>query len=133
MAASTNIQAVIDASYLLAYLMPDETNPQVDKTMDLHASGLIKFYAPLLLIYEVISGLNTAILRHKITFHHAQTLLTEISKLHLTLTENQPLSVLKLAQVHHLSAYDSSYLELAQRLKIPLYSLDKKLTSLTPQ
>lgn len=37
------------------------------------------------------------------------------------------LAILKLSMEHELSYYDSSYLELALRLKIPLRSNDKRL------
>lgn len=85
---------------------------------------------PALIDYEITNALHLAIVRRRFDCHFAKKYFRLFQEINLTRQTPDFSQVLILAQEHRLSAYDASYLELSLRLKLPLYSLDKKLIAL---
>ena len=73
MAANTNNIFVIDASFVLAFLL-DEGNVEVESIFEKQARGEIRFIAPSLLKYEVGNSLRTKLMRKKLKKEKAQKL-----------------------------------------------------------
>lgn len=112
---------VVDASYILSLLLPDETTaPDTSLPM----------FAPPLLRYEIANGLRSATLSQRITEQLALTLYQEFQSFPITYQEPDHLESLSQAIAHKLSVYDASYLVLAQSLGSPIKSFDKTLTKL---
>jgi predicted nucleic acid-binding protein len=81
--------------------------------------------------FEFANGLLSAQRRRRIYAERRQALLTEIGGLDIredeTPREQHWQSVSALADVYGLSVYDAAYLELAQRRRLPLATLDEAL------
>lgn len=129
MAGSTN-KFIIDASYILSFLLSDEKIQETEEVFDKFSAGEIRLYAPHLLTFEVLNALNVAVLRKRINFNVAQELAEYFLNLAITTLTIDPLKTLDLAHAKNLTFYDASYLYLSQAQNAPLLTLDKKLQSL---
>ena len=80
---------------------------------------------------EVANGLQSGIRRGRVTLEKRDALLTALADMDIRAdleTDHHAWSTtVRLADRHRLTVYDASYLELAQRLGLPLASLDKAL------
>ncbi len=115
--------AVVDASYILSLLLPDE-NLSV-------ASVPEKMFAPSLLDYEIISALKSAVMSKRINEKLAVALFSEYQNLPITKKTVDFKQVLAVALKYKLSTYDSSYLVLANDLKLKLLTLDRQLQKIS--
>lgn len=130
MAANTRFPsvAVIDASFVLARLLPDEKQtPKVASYFDRFAQGKLKLIAPQLLPYEVTNALRSGVLQRRLTLSIAKQLTQGFLKLPIDYHQIDFEPVLALAIKHRLSAYDAAYVALAKKRKLTLLSLDRKL------
>lgn len=118
---------VVDASFLLSFLFPDENNSQVEKILDGVYSGKVKLIAPLLLPFEIFNGFWTAFIKGRVSENIIENLSEQFFNLNITFIEINYLEVLKLASSKELTFYDASYLYLSQAHNLPLLSLDKHL------
>ena len=80
MAESTNRQFVVDASFVLAILLPDENVKALDNTLDLYAQGKIGFFSTHILPFEVLNGIRSAVLRKRINKNLATKFLFILKK-----------------------------------------------------
>jgi predicted nucleic acid-binding protein len=110
---------VVDASYILSVLLPDEKSR--------HQSVPQEMFAPNILDYEVVNGLRSATLQKRISQNVATALFTQYQKLPIIKKEISFDQLLQLSIKHQLSAYDAGYLLLAKTLRLQLLSLDKQL------
>lgn len=120
---------VIDSSITLAWLFEDERTDSADAVLDrVIATGAS---APSLWRLEVANGLQAALRRGRIDVAFRDASLTDLRALAITIdreTDEQAWgTTLHLADRHRLTLYDASYLELAQRLDLPLATLDQEL------
>lgn len=121
---------VIDASFVLAFLLPDEHQDQVDDLFAKYTSGDVYFVAPTLLPYEVTNALSASVKRKCLTNLQAQNLLDAFLNFSFPLLSIDFKRTLFLSEQHQLSVYDASYLVLSQDLQYPLLTFDKQLKSL---
>lgn len=112
---------VIDTSYVMSWLLPDEKSPKPVKG---------QLTAPELLVYEVINALKTSVRRNRINSDIAQQLLHEFESWNIQYFKIDNESVLNLAITEELSGYDASYLYLAKKMKCDLLTWDKRLGEL---
>lgn len=134
MAVITDIpsQIVVDASAMLAKLLPDEkTLAQIEDYFHLFSRGKISFMAPVLLPFEVANGLRSAMKQKRLTDKIAAKLLDEFLKLDIGYRRIDFALALKLAIKNETSVYDAAYISLAASEKVPLLSLDKRLMEIT--
>ena len=120
---------VVDTSITLAWCFEDErTQPITDLLYRLGQTGAL---APFLWPLEVLNGLLMAERRRRVDSRKRQRLGGFIRALPVTLdteTADQAwTATLRLAERHRLTVYDAAYLELAQRRKLPLATLDEDL------
>lgn len=113
---------VVDASYVLDLLLPDETRAMTELT---HA------VAPQLLVFEVTNAIKMAVVRKRVTAKVAIALLNEFEGWKIKLLDVSASEVLELALVSDLSVYDASYLWLAREQKAELLTWDKKLAAMS--
>ncbi len=127
-----NIDLVVDASIILAWLLPDEREKMVNRIFAAYRQKKNHIYAPKLLIYEFINGLKSAILRKRIDWLKARRAIEVFKQMKFELIDQsgEEVNILKLANKLNLSVYDAAYVALAKKLKIKLMSLDKKLLKL---
>ena len=120
---------VIDNSVALAWCFEDEHTQAVLELLDRVAET--GAFAPSLWPLEALNGLFMAERRRRVDAPRAQRLAGFLSALPITLDTETPYqawtTTARLAQPHRLSMYDAAYLELAQRRKLPLATLDGDL------
>ena len=120
---------IIDASFILAYLLPDEDVQVVNKTFEEYAQGKIRLISSPLLAFEVINSLREAT-RKRINKAQALNLTIEFLKIDITYQDINFEQLIRLSIDNNLSAYDASYLYLAQKENTKLLTLDTKLKNL---
>lgn len=120
---------VVDNSVALAWCFEDEhTRPIMDLLDRVAESGAV---APSLWPLEALNGLLMAERRKRLDAKRRQRLAGFLRALPVTLdmeTADQAwTATARLAERYRLTLYDAAYLELAQRRKLPLATLDKDL------
>lgn len=126
-------KVVIDASVALAFLLPDEKETKVDLLFLAFTKGKTKIIVPGVFYFEVFNGLRSAVLSKRIKSKLAQNLLINFLKIKLVVSKADWLKCFRLALKEKISYYDASYLSLAKKEKIPLFTLDKLLKPLLSQ
>ncbi|MGA9724338.1 MAG: type II toxin-antitoxin system VapC family toxin [Candidatus Binatus sp.] len=120
---------VIDNSVALAWCFEDEHTHAVMDLLDRVAET--GAFAPSLWRLEALNGLLMAERRKRVDAKRRQRLAGFLRALPVTLdieTADQAwTATARLAERHRLSMYDAAYLELAQRRKLPLATLDEDL------
>ena len=114
---------VIDASYLLAFLLK-ENNFEVNELMKQYKSKKVSLISTTLLKFEVCNTLKTAILRKRVNKKYAQELLQAFLEYDILEENIDFLQVFKLSISKNISFYDASYLYLAKSKEIKLLTLD---------
>lgn len=125
-----NTKCVVDASFVLAFLLPDEEIPDVESLFDEHKLDQVSLVAPYLLPFEVFNSLKMAIKRHRLSEATVSEVAIEFIGLNIGLVSTHYEKALGLAIKHDLSFYDASYLSLSRGKNLPLLTLDKKLKRL---
>ena len=120
---------VIDASVAAAYCFDDENEPVADAAFTLLEGGG-EALAPVLFWFELRNAVLVGSRRGRIDNEQMKLVLNRIERAAITLG---PLpradAIFALAQRHRLTFYDAAYLELAQRERVGLATLDKALAS----
>jgi predicted nucleic acid-binding protein len=121
---------VVDASATLPWCFEDEANDWTEKLLDRAARNepmMVPAHWPV----EVSNALLMAQRRQRIDAERAEWFWDKLSALRITLEPPlqpaQAKSILILAAQYRLTFYDAAYLELAQRLALPLATLDGEL------
>jgi len=118
---------VIDASFVLAFLLRDGNCQQTDIIFKKYRDNKLSLFAPGLLYYEVINGLRSACLSKRIDQKQSNELLTLFLSLDIkTPVVNWDETLLE-SFAKKVSCYDASYLVLAQNLDAKLLTFDKQL------
>ncbi len=119
------IACVIDCSFFLSSLLPDEKK----EGFDFFAFSI---HVPPIFFLECLNVLATAFKKQRITKTQYEESITAFKDLpflvdNFSSTQESIYPLYQLSQEHNLTSYDASYLELALRLKSPLGTLDKKM------
>lgn len=121
---------VVDASFILDFLLPDEQSTNVIKTFEDYKKGEMNFIAPIILPFEVANGLKYAVKSKRIKEGVALELLETFLKLDITLLQISLEKTLQISLEKELSIYDALYVALARQENFSLLTLDKKLKKL---
>ena len=120
---------VIDSSVALTWCFEDERTPATLALLDRVAQAGAT--APTLWPLEVLNALAMAERRKRLTAVQRHHLAGFLRNLPITLDPETAaqawIATTRLAEQHRLTLYDASYLELAQRLGLPLATLDQEL------
>jgi predicted nucleic acid-binding protein len=123
---------IFDSSFVGALTIPDEKNPQVDK-MYAKIQNEDEKYTSHLLWYEIANIFNNLIRRRRFTSDNVMQLFPYLIALGLKtdseIGAHYSQKLLRLCNDYNLSSYDASYLELAERKKAVLCTLDEGLRS----
>jgi predicted nucleic acid-binding protein len=126
---------VLDASIALAWGLPDESTEHAQSVLaEVNSTGA---RVPSLWITEVLNGVLMAERRKRLTVQEGERFLATLATLHrrrkIQIAETQPARAFArvgpLARDHRLTAYDATYLLLAQRAALPLATTDRALVS----
>lgn len=124
------MKRVIDASFVLDFLLPDEQSPYVIKTFEEYKKGQITLVCPVILPFEVANGLKYAVKSKRIKENVASELLEAFLKLDIGLLQINLEKALYVSLEKELSIYDASYITLSQQENLALLTLDERLKSL---
>lgn len=120
---------VLDSSATLAWIYPDETTDAVRVVFETVSSD--GCFVPSLWAIEVANGLTAGVRRRRTTAAFRAEALSVLELLPITedgeTRTHAWMATLHLADQFGLTLYDAAYLELAQRLSLPLASLDEEL------
>ena len=122
---------VIDSSVTLAWCFADERTTAVNAVLtQLAESGAV---APSLWRLEVANALQMAVRRKRIDAAFRDATLADLRALTIDIDINTDAqawtATLRLADQFQLTLYDAAYVELAQRLALPLAALDQDMRS----
>ena len=120
---------VLDSSVALAWCFKDERTPLTDALLDrVTLEGAV---APQIWPLEALNVLLAAERRGRIDRDLRLRLTDVLTALPITIdaetAERTWGATARLAEAHRLTAYDAAYLELAQRLRLPLATQDAEL------
>lgn len=120
---------VLDSSVALAWVLPDESNPNLDQLCD-HLTDDIALVPPVWPL-EIGNVLLVALKRGRLNRSDIQHLITELRALPVEIdtgsTDRSLDETFLLAQRYDITTYDASYVELARRRDVPLATLDSPL------
>jgi len=123
------VTLVLDSSISLAWCFHDEQTPQINSILLRAARQGAR--APILWRFEVANGLVVAQRRNRIQADLRKLLLAKLMGLDLELDADADgriwSTTVELADLYGLTVYDAAYLELAQRRRLPLATLDAAL------
>lgn len=122
---------VIDSSLTLAWYFPDEGTEATDSLLRRVAqSGAV---APVHWPAEVANGFQMAVRRKRIDAAYRDTSLAELGHFGIAIDSDTNAHIwgatVQLADRYQLTVYDAAYLELAQRRRLPLATLDGALVA----
>ena len=118
---------VLDSSYALALVLPDEARPPSMLTV-LGA----RLAAPMIWPLEIANALRTNLRRGRLGESSVDELCRRLAELQVDViaaSHVQPRRHLDAAQTHDLTPYDATYLVLAQQLSAALATRDANLAS----
>ena len=120
---------VVDASVTLAWLHGDERTDVVE--MIFRRIGKTGAVVPAVWPLEVANGLTMAVRRGRTSSALRDRALSDLTAVPINIDDETNVyawtATIKLADLHGLTVYDAAYLELAQRRRLPLATLDKAL------
>lgn len=119
---------VIDSSYVVAYLLSDESVPEVEDFFE--KMNKFTIYAPPLLRYEVTNALITCMRQKRLSEKEAHKAWKLFASHRITFLDIDFGTSIDIAVKNGITAYDASYIVLADDLKCPLLTLDNKLNSI---
>jgi predicted nucleic acid-binding protein len=117
---------VIDASYILAFLL-NENNSPVDELIEDYKNGNIHLSSNGLLPFEVGNALKTAVIRKRLDKKQAQELYRLFLDLDIAIEPIDGNETLAIALSKKLSFYDAAYVYSAKHAGRPLLTLDRSL------
>lgn len=120
---------VLDSSVTLAWIYVDEMSPAVQQVSNtVNESGA---WVPSIWHLEIGNSLQLSMRKGRIDKNFRDESLADLARLNIRIDPETDrfawTDTLDLAERFDLTCYDACYLELAQRLQMPLASLDRKL------
>jgi predicted nucleic acid-binding protein len=123
------VSLVLDASMTMAWYFEDEATPEAEEALD--AVARAGAAAPPLWRLEVANAFQSAIRRKRIDAAYRNASMRDLARLPIAVDSDADVHVwtttLFLSDRFGLTIYDACYLELAQRLNLPLATLDREL------
>jgi predicted nucleic acid-binding protein len=124
------MQVVVDASAALKWQFEDEeaTEPATSLLRDF-IDGKIELISPTLFPYEILSAVNVAVNRGRISEEAGYRAINYITSVGIELRRFEDLieATFRMARQYGLSTYDCAYLALAEREKCDFVTGDKRL------
>jgi len=123
-------RVVIDASVLLkAYFRDERGHDEARELVKFYARGDTHFIAPTLITYEIMNACSVAHRKGRISLDLAKEILREMLSLEIKKEDVKPLKerILDISSQHNRSAFDASYIALAEGENCNFVTGDEKL------
>jgi predicted nucleic acid-binding protein len=125
------VSFVIDASVAISWLFADEQTPlSMNLLQRVSGTGAV---VPSLWRLEIASALQTSIKRKRIDATYRDSAIQKLLSLPIEIDPDTNdyawTSTLRLADIHRITVYDASYLELSLRRGLPLATRDDQLAA----
>ncbi len=121
---------VVDTSFVLAYLLPDEGGRAVEEMFSKFEENKINFIAPHLLAFEIMNGLRSAAMQKRQSTKAVEHLLDSFLNMGILFEKVNEKEVFRFAIRNGITAYDASYVWLAKSKSLELLTLDEKLENI---
>ncbi len=124
-----NTTLILDSSVIAKWFFSEENSTKALKIKDKFAENSISIAIPLLLYYEVNNILKTAVKSFRVDADEAKEVYGSFLQLNFVAYSSESIleNTLKIALDYDISAYDASYIALAEYLQIPFLTADRKL------
>ncbi len=126
-------EIVIDCSVSATWVLPDEHSARAERLLARALEGEVRLLVPTLWHYESLNLLRSAVLRKRLAEPEAKKALHLLSEIPMEVVDpdlqGRP-AILEAALRHRLSAYDASYLALADSRGVGLVTADSDLIAL---
>jgi predicted nucleic acid-binding protein len=116
---------VVDANIFLAVVLNE---PEKNRIIQLTAGA--RLIAPEILLYEIGNALSAMMKQQRLTYQQTTKAYSIIEIIPVVLEKADVMQALKISHSFNTYAYDTYYLEVAHRLRIPLMTLDQKMKSI---
>ncbi len=116
---------VLDSSYALALVMPDESRPASMRSVLQE-----RLAAPFIWPVEIANAMRTAVRRSRVLGHEVTALCAEVDGFEVEVVapwDDRALGYFEVAQSHDLTTYDALYLDLALQRRCALATRDTAL------
>ena len=123
-------ECVIDASFMLSHLLPDENSDSVKALFKLYKENKIKFISSPIFPLEVLNGIRYSFIRKRIDQETAKSFVNNFLELRVEVQNVNTKEVFSLSLKENLSVYDASYIWLAKNNNTSLLTLDKNLINI---
>lgn len=121
------VSFVLDVSSALPLVYSDESGDDTQRLRQAFSDGSVA-YVPTLWRYELCSALRQGERQGRITAEQSIDILDLLADLPIEEVDTSAAgALLGTSRIHDLTAYDSAYLLLAQRLALPLATRDERL------
>jgi len=127
---------VVDASVSASWFLPDEMSDAAERLLELIVGGEARLIEPSLWLYESINILKSAVVRKRITQTDARKALYFLKEIPTDYVSPENIGeqlILEHAISNGLSAYDATYLTLAESCGADLFTADGDLLRLAPR
>ncbi len=120
---------MLDCSVTAAWFYADQHDAYSREVARFLVTGVA--FVPVLWKLELANALVVGERRRRISRDHIEKGLSEIDALDIRESEDdlQPLDLVRLANAWNLSVYDATYVQLAQRMQLPLATLDDEMNA----
>lgn len=125
------MRVIIDSSLLIALISGDERSPEVHRQFVSWIESGTDLHAPLLIWYEVVSGIAQLVFDKKLPRNSVGERLERLHDLPITghPLEDRTRPVEIAIRLKTRKAYDAAYLSLAEHLRAELWTLDGRLVN----
>jgi predicted nucleic acid-binding protein len=125
------MDCIIDVSFAACWFVGDEPSLEGESALKRHQEGQLNFHVPSIWVYEILNFLKTSHKRNRLTITSMEDAKVLLETLKLTFYEqSNPICqrrIFNFAMEFNLTSYDAAYLELADRLQMPLLTSDAAL------
>lgn len=118
---------VVDTSAVIAWFIKDQATARTNRLRERARREAL--HAPAVLPLEIVNAVWQLQKRRRLSAHQADEIVAKATRLKINIhAAAVPMrSLLGVARDHDLAAYDASFIELAQRLGMPLAAKDEML------
>jgi predicted nucleic acid-binding protein len=119
---------VLDASVTASWILPDESNADAERVLDLLATK--QAFVPMIWWYEIRNLLVMSERRQRVNAHSTDRILADLAAYPIAIDQHgDEAETLRIARIAMLTFYDAAYVELALRRRLPLATLDRAMAA----